>query len=115
VLVATRGATGIEIAAKQLPDLILLDIVMPELDGFEVCSRLKADERTAQIPVVFVTARDEESDETHGLSLGAIDYLTKPLRPAISRARIRNHIELKRSRDMLRKLCKPTPPQAAPA
>jgi diguanylate cyclase (GGDEF)-like protein len=104
VLVAARGPGGIELAASQQPDLILLDVVMPGMDGYEVCKRMKEDARTADIPIVFVTARGEESDETHGLSLGAIDYLTKPLRPAIVRARVKNHVELKRSRDLLRRL-----------
>ncbi len=104
MLVATRGEAGIELAAGENPDLILLDVVMPELGGYEVCRRLKADERTAHIPVVFVTSYGEESEEAHGLSLGAIDYLTKPLAPAIVRARVRNHVELKRSRDQLLRL-----------
>jgi diguanylate cyclase (GGDEF)-like protein len=104
VLVATRGTAGIELAAAERPDLILLDVVMPGIDGYEVCGRLKADERTLDIPVVFVTSLGEESDETRGLSLGAIDYLTKPLRPAIVRARVKNHIELKRNRDLLQRL-----------
>ncbi|MDD5250327.1 MAG: diguanylate cyclase [Rhodocyclaceae bacterium] len=104
ILVATRGADGIELAAAQSPDLILLDVVMPDLNGYEVCTRIKADARTADIPIIFVTARDDEDDEAHGLSLGAIDYLAKPLRPAIVRARIKNHIDLKRSRDLLQRL-----------
>ena len=104
VLVATRGADGIELAAAQSPDLILLDVVMPELNGYEVCARLKQDPRTQDIPIVFITARDDDEDEAHGLSLGAIDYLAKPLRPAIVRARVKNHIELKRSRDLLQRL-----------
>ncbi len=104
VLVATRGAEGIEVAAAQCPDLILLDVVMPELNGYEVCARLKDNPRTRDIPIIFITARDDEEDEERGLSLGAIDYLTKPLRPAIVRARVKNHIELKRSRDLLQRL-----------
>ncbi|HEX8989212.1 MAG TPA: diguanylate cyclase [Rhodocyclaceae bacterium] len=104
VLVAARGPGGIELAATQHPDLILLDVVMPGMDGYEVCKRLKEEPRTADIPIVFVTARGEECDETLGLSLGAIDYLTKPLRPAIVRARIKNHVELKRNRDLLQRL-----------
>lgn len=104
VLVATRGDAGIAIAVEQQPDLVLLDVVMPDLDGYEACARLKADPRTAHIPVVFVTARAEECDEARGLSLGAIDYLAKPLRPAIVRARVKNHVELKRSRDLLQRL-----------
>lgn len=104
VLVATRGVDGIQVATTQHPDLILLDVVMPELNGYEVCARLKEDPRTQGIPVIFITARDEEEDEARGLSLGAIDYLAKPLRPAIVRARVRNHIDLQRSRDQLQRL-----------
>ncbi|MBI4986906.1 MAG: diguanylate cyclase [Rhodocyclales bacterium] len=104
VLVATRGSDGIALAVAQNPDLILLDVVMPELSGYEVCARLKDDPRTQDIPLIFVTARDEEDDEAHGLSLGAIDYLAKPLRPAIVSARVKNHVELKRSRDLLQRL-----------
>lgn len=104
VLVATGGVGGVELAAAQRPDLILLDVVMPGMDGYEACERLKADPRTADIPVLFVTSRGDECDEARGLALGAIDYLTKPLRPAIVLARIKNHLELKRSRDRLQRL-----------
>lgn len=104
VLVATHGAEGIEVAAAQSPDLILLDVVMPEPNGHEVCLGLKRNPRTEDIPIIFITARDDEEDEAYGLSLGAIDYLTKPLRPPIVRARVKNHIELKRSRDLLQRL-----------
>ena len=104
MLVATNGVDGMAIAAEQNPDLILLDVVMPPPDGHEVCARLKDDPHTRGIPVIFVTARDDDEDEARGLSLGAIDYLPKPLRPAIVRARIKNHIELKRSRDLLQRM-----------
>jgi diguanylate cyclase (GGDEF)-like protein len=104
VLVATLGARGIELAVTQQPDIILLDVVMPGMDGYEACAQLKADPRTADIPVIFVTSRSDDCDEAHGLSLGAIDYLAKPLRPAIVLARVRNHIELKRGRDLLQRL-----------
>ncbi len=104
VLAATGGAEGIEIATGQSPDIILLDVVMPEMDGHEVCIHLKEDSRTRDIPIMFITAREDEEDEEHGLSLGAIDYLSKPLRPAIIRARIKNHIELKHNRDLLQRL-----------
>lgn len=104
VLFATSGQDALEIAADQHPDLILLDVIMPEMDGYQVCGRLKEDARTQTIPVIFVTAMDHEEDETKGLNLGAIDYLTKPIRPPIVRARVQNHLELKRYRDCLENL-----------
>src|SRR6185295_1141656 len=79
-------------------------VVMPDLDGFEVCRRLKSDERTSGIPVIFVTAREETSDETLGFDVGGVDYITKPIRPAIIRARVRTHLELKQARDLLEQL-----------
>lgn len=99
---ATSGADGIAVARRETPDIILLDIMMPEMDGYEVCTILKADTLTAAIPVIFVTAMGEEADETKGLECGAIDYLTKPISPPIVKARVRNHLELKRSRDLLK-------------
>jgi diguanylate cyclase (GGDEF)-like protein len=104
ILFATSGKDALQIAGEQKPDLILLDIVMPEMDGYEVCSRLKADSRTSDIPVIFITAMGQEEDESKGLNLGAIDYLTKPVRPSIVKARVRNHLELKRYRDSLKTL-----------
>ncbi len=104
VLFATNGPDALAIAFDQSPDLILLDVVMPDMDGYEVCAALKADIRTRDIPVVFVTAMDNDDDETKGLNAGAIDYVTKPIRPAIVRARVRNHLELKRYRDFLENL-----------
>lgn len=101
LLLSTGGAHGLQVALDQRPDLILLDVMMPELDGYEVCRRLKADPRTERIPVIFLTSLKEETDETKGLELGAIDYVTKPFSPPIIRARVRNHLELKRYRDML--------------
>jgi len=92
VLFATSGSEALTIAARELPDLVLLDVVMPDLDGYEVCRRLKADPLTADIPVVFVTALSEEADEAQGLDAGAIDYIFKPISSAILRARVRNHI-----------------------
>jgi response regulator RpfG family c-di-GMP phosphodiesterase len=109
VLAATSGAAGIELAAAQHPDLILLDVIMPGLGGHEVCERLKRNEATADIPVVFVSATADESDETHGLALGAADYLTKPLHRAIVRARVKNHVDLKRCRELLQRLGEPDP------
>lgn len=95
VQVATDGKTAIELANTQpQPDLILLDVVMPEMDGHEVCRRLKAEEETKDIPVIFVTGHDDEEDETHGFALGAADYIAKPVRPALMRARIHTHLTL---------------------
>jgi len=94
VVAATNGPKAIELAGDKQPDIILLDIMMPEMDGYEVCSRLKADPRTAEIPVIFVTALSQAEDEAKGLALGAIDFLTKPINPALVMARVKNHIEL---------------------
>ena len=104
VLTAGDGETAMKIALQEEPDLILLDIRMPGMDGYQLCKLLKADPVTREIPVIFVTAMDEEREEAKGLELGAIDYITKPLSPPILRARARNHIDLKRQRDQLRRL-----------
>ena len=88
VRVATGGARALKIARSDTPpDLILLDIMMPEMDGYEVCSLLKADERTRDIPVIFLTARTDTSDEQKGLELGAVDYITKPIPTCAKRSR----------------------------
>ena len=93
IKVATSGERALALAAgSEQPDLILLDVMMPGMDGYEVCSRLKSDPRTRSIPVLFVSARDEEEDEAKGLALGAIDYIIKPIRPSIVQARVRNHL-----------------------
>ncbi len=104
VLTASSGEEGLRMARELSPDLILLDVTMPGLSGFEVCRMLKADDQLASIPVIFVTARDEMDDEAQGFEVGAVDYITKPVRPPIVRARVRNHIELKRHRDTLEEL-----------
>jgi diguanylate cyclase (GGDEF)-like protein len=101
---ATTGEKAIELASAHEIDLVLLDVVMPDLDGFEVCRRLKSDERTSRIPIIFVTSREEVEDETRGFDVGGIDYITKPIRPPIVKARIRTHLELKESRDLLEEL-----------
>ncbi|MEI7610681.1 MAG: diguanylate cyclase [Rhodospirillaceae bacterium] len=98
---ATRGAEGLELVAREHPDLVVLDVMMPEMDGYEVCRRLKADPITAVIPVIFITALDEVEEEARGLELGAVDYLTKPITPGIVLARVKTHVELKRLRDRL--------------
>ncbi len=100
-LFATDGIAALAKAREHSPDLILLDVDMPGMDGYEVCRHLKADPATAGIPVVFVTGMAQAEDEERGLSLGAIDYVTKPFQPAIVKVRVRNHLELKRSRDAL--------------
>ena len=93
--VATNGADALDIAcAQDRPDLVLLDIMMPEMDGYEVCRRLKADSKTRDIPVIFITAMSEMEDETKGFSLGAVDYITKPIRPPIVKARVAAQLEL---------------------
>lgn len=102
VKVASNGARALRIAVDSQPDLILLDIMMPEMDGYEVCRRLKADPVTAEIPVVFLTAKTEQADEQQGFDLGAVDYITKPISPPIVLARVRAQLQLKASADFLR-------------
>jgi diguanylate cyclase (GGDEF)-like protein len=104
ILFAMCGKDALEIAGEQIPDLILLDVVMPEMDGYEVCRQLKANLKTQDIPVIFITAMGQEEDESKGLNAGAIDYITKPVRASIVKARLRNHLELKRYRDSLKTL-----------
>jgi diguanylate cyclase (GGDEF)-like protein len=101
VLRAENGNYGVEIARTELPDLILLDVRMPNLDGYEVCRQLKEQTETMDIPVVFLTARTETQDEFKGLELGAIDYIAKPIVPQIVEVRIRNHLMQKKMRDQL--------------
>jgi putative two-component system response regulator len=103
VRIANSGERGLKLAATgNPPDLILLDIMMPGMDGYEVCQRLKADPRMRDIPVIFLTAKSEADDEKKGLELGAIDYITKPISPAIVLARVKTHLALKASADFLR-------------
>jgi serine phosphatase RsbU (regulator of sigma subunit)/ActR/RegA family two-component response regulator len=103
VKVAPSGERALRIAqSEKPPDLILLDVMMPEMDGYEVCRRLKADEKTRDIPVVFLTAKSEVDDEARGFALGAVDYITKPISPPIVLARVRTQLTLKRVSDFLR-------------
>ena len=102
VKVANSGSRGLELARSANPDIILLDIMMPVMDGYAVCEQLKRDPETAHIPVIFLTARAESDDEKHGLELGAVDYITKPISPPIFLMRIQNHLALKRAADFLR-------------
>jgi len=102
VKLAPSGARALKIATTNPPDLILLDIMMPEMDGYEVCRTLKADPACKDIPVMFVTAMSEIENEEAGLALGAVDYLTKPISPPIVLARVRNQLALKAAADALR-------------
>ena len=96
LLFATDGARALQVAREQQPQLILLDIMMPGMDGYAVCRALKADPATAAVPVIFVTALNDSQDETAGFDAGAVDYITKPVSPPVVRARVRNHLSLVR-------------------
>ncbi len=96
-----NGKDALQNAATVIPDLILLDIMMPEMDGYEVCRTLKKNSLLMDIPVIFITALDQADHETKGLELEAVDYITKPFNPAIVRLRVKNHLELKKHRDAL--------------
>ncbi len=91
------------LSSQPVPDLILLDVMMPGMNGYEVCRRLKQNQATKDIPVIFVTAMGEVEDETHGLELGAVDYITKPIRPPIVLARVKSHLLIKNQHDQLKK------------
>jgi diguanylate cyclase (GGDEF)-like protein len=108
VRVAHTGAEALEMAAgrdgEPRPDLVLMDIIMPGMDGHTACVRLKDDPATRDIPVIFISSMDDAEDEAHGLGLGAVDYITKPFSIPIVKARVRTHVELKRQRDTLREL-----------
>ncbi len=99
---ATNGKKALEIAfSDNPPDLILLDILMPEMDGYEVCKTLQASSQTKGIPIIFITGKVSEEDEIHGFNLGAMDYITKPFNPVVVKARVNTHVELKKYRDYL--------------
>ena len=105
VRAATGGEKALEIAfSENSPDLILLDVVMPDMDGYEVCARLKADPRTKNIPIIFITGKESEEDEIKGFELGASDYITKPFNPVVVRARVNTQAELKRNRDYMERI-----------
>ncbi|NJD35537.1 MAG: response regulator [Betaproteobacteria bacterium] len=101
VKLANNGKRGLKIAATAKPDLILLDIMMPEMDGFEVCQQLKADPATRHIPIIFLTASEDAETEQRGLDIGAVDYITKPISPPVLLARVRNHLALRRHAEEL--------------
>jgi putative two-component system response regulator len=94
IKVATRGKHAIDICQSMPVDIILLDVMMPEMDGFETCRHLKEDPRTRSIPIIFVTARGEVQDEAMGFACGAVDYITKPIQASIVRARVKTHLAL---------------------
>jgi diguanylate cyclase (GGDEF)-like protein len=104
VLLAKNGAQALERAARHLPDLILLDVMMPDMDGYEVLRRLRADPLTAHIAVIFISGLDRPEDEANGLKMGAADYITKPFNPTVVMARVALHLQVVRQRRMLERL-----------
>lgn len=107
VTVVDSGKQALETAViDPQPDLILLDIMMQGIDGYETCRRLKTDPELRDIPVIFLTVKSDVDDEVRGFNLGAVDYITKPMSPPIVRARVRTHVELARTRRQLRKIVK---------
>ncbi|BCG58626.1 response regulator [Paenibacillus sp. URB8-2] len=102
VKVATNGEKALAVAKAAPPDLILLDIMMPVMDGYETCRRLKADRELEDIPVIFLTAKEEVEDENKGFELGAVDYITKPISSPILLSRVKTHLTLKQSKDFLK-------------
>jgi len=102
IRIATNGIKALDLAkAFPQPDLILLDVMMPDLDGYEVCSRLKSDPNTREIPIIFLTGKTEPEDETKGFELGAVDYIHKPFSPAVVQARVETHLTLREAREQL--------------
>lgn len=103
IIAAQNGFEAIDLIKENMPDLILLDVMMPDLDGYDVCSTIKADASFADIPVIFLTALDTHDEELRGLKLGGIDYLSKPVNFELLKQRVRNHLELKERNDLVRK------------
>ena len=104
IIFSTCGEKGIKLAVERVPDIILLDVVMPSMGGYEVCNILKSNEITADIPIIFITARDDPESEAKGLEIGAADFLTKPVNPVIVRARVKIHITRRRHEQELVRL-----------
>src|SRR5579864_1226512 len=101
--IATNGPKALELArADPPPDLVLLDVMMPGMDGYEVCKRLKSDPVTREIPVIFLTGQTEVEDETRGFDVGAVDYIHKPFSPAVVKARVHTHLVLRGMREQLK-------------
>jgi diguanylate cyclase (GGDEF)-like protein len=101
LFVATNGRMAVEVAEAKMPDLILMDVMMPEVDGVTACGVLHSRPATAEIPVIFITAKSEVDDMVRGFEAGGVDYVTKPFSPAELNARVKTHLELKRSREQL--------------
>src|SRR5277367_7201436 len=102
IRVATSGAKALDLMkVKPFPDLVLLDVMMPEMDGYEVCAILKASPETKDIPVIFLTGKTEADDETRGFKVGAVDYIHKPFSPAVVKARVHTHLVLREAREQL--------------
>ena len=101
--VASNGLEALAMVKEQMPDLILLDIVMPEMDGYEVCAELQGNPNTRDIPILFLTALEGDQNEAYGIELGAMDYIRKPFNVPVVKAKIRNHLELKRYKDILKR------------
>ena len=99
VLSATRGAEALELCRTHKPDLILLDVMMPEMSGYEVCNRLKGDQQTRHVPVIFITSNFGPDEEAHGLSLGAVDFIAKPLNPEVLKSRVQMQLVIKHQAD----------------
>jgi len=104
LLAATSGKDALRLALQAPPDLILLDVMMPDMDGYEVLRQLKGHTATREVPVIFVTAMSDSLDETKGLAMGAVDYIAKPFVVPVLKARVKNHLELKRKSDLLARL-----------
>ena len=104
IMVATSGEQALKAVAKMPPDLILLDVMLPDMNGYAVCKSLKNHEETHNIPVIFITVRNNYEEEAFGLDLGAVDFISKPFHNAVVKARVRTHIRLKQKSDMLEKM-----------
>ncbi|MFA3790063.1 diguanylate cyclase [Aliiglaciecola sp. SL4] len=104
IFMASDGAQCVEMANELLPDIILLDINMPHLDGFQVCEKIKENVITSHIPVIFITSNIDEADEVKGFEVGGVDFIRKPINPTIMWARVQSHAQIKRQSDLLRRL-----------
>ncbi len=100
LLFARDGKKALELSREKQPDLILLDVMMPEMSGYEVCAALKQNSKTAKIPVIFISALSDTTDETKGFDVGAVDYITKPVNPSIVKARVATHLSLVRTEEL---------------